>query len=91
MSSPTCSTSSSFPEKKRQTLKKTLQQISSTSPRTSSVDSSTPPIRPGGYEHPRSHKYVSISNSTCVNNVHDQDFQLACVQTYLDIGFYMIV
>ena len=48
------------------------------------VDSSTPPIRTGGYEHPWSHKYVSLSNSTCVNNVHDQDFQLACVQTYLD-------
>ena len=59
------------------------------SSRTSSVVSSTPPIRPGGYEHPRLHKYVSVSNNMRVNNVHDQDFQLACVQTYL-YSFYMI-
>ena len=56
VSSSTCSTSQTLqqtPEKTvQQTPEKTLQKRSSTSPRISSLVTSTPPIRPGGYEHP---------------------------------------
>ena len=71
-------------EKLRQSFEKTsTSATSSISPRANlSVDEF---LRPGGYDHPRSHTHLFISNNMCVNIHDDQDFKLACVQTSFDI------